>query len=96
MDLGTIQSRRLLYLKGALFMLLSLLAGGAIFARDPSWEVGLLLGLLAWAAARAYYFAFYVIEHYADASFRYAGLWDLLRYARRSAPPLPPTRPDAP
>lgn len=94
--LGTIQSRALLYLKGGLFLLLTLLAGGALLIRDPSWEVALLAGLLAWAAARSYYFAFYVVEHYVDASYRYAGLWDLLRHATKGSDVVEPTLPDAP
>jgi hypothetical protein len=32
--------------------------------------------LSIWCFARAYYFAFYVIEHYVDGSYRYAGLGD--------------------
>lgn len=94
--LGTIQSRALLYLKGGLFLLLTLLAGGALLIRDPSWEVALLAGLMAWAAARSYYFAFYVVEHYVDASYRYAGLWDLLRHLGSAREPVTPSLPDAP
>lgn len=43
---------------------------------------GLLLLLLIciWAFSRFYYFAFYVLHHYADPDFRYAGLWDLMKY----------------
>ena len=29
---------------------------------------------------RAYYFAFYVIERYADPSFKFSGLWSFVRY----------------
>ena len=44
-----------------------------------------IIGLLAvaiWAFCRAYYFAFYVIDHYIDPSQRYAGLVDFLRRRR--------------
>lgn len=34
-----------------------------------------------WAFCRAYYFAFYVIEHYVDPHYRFAGLVDFLYYA---------------
>jgi hypothetical protein len=34
-----------------------------------------------WAFCRFYYFAFYVIEHYVDASYRFSGLLSLLHYA---------------
>jgi hypothetical protein len=40
----------------------------------------LLLGLTIWAFCRAYYFCFYVLEHYADSNFKYSGLLDLARY----------------
>lgn len=38
---------------------------------------------MARAEARAYYFAFYVIEHYIDGSYRYSGLADFARYFLR-------------
>ena len=41
------------------------------------------VAVLAWASARAYYFAFYVLERYVDPRLRYAGLLALLR-ARRN------------
>jgi hypothetical protein len=34
-----------------------------------AWRVGFIL-LLIWSSARAYYFAFYVIERYIDPEFR--------------------------
>ena len=46
--------------------------------------------LMIWAFARAYYFAFYVIEHYIDPLHRFSGLLDFLRYVvcrRRDPPP---------
>ena len=39
-----------------------------------------MLGLAVWAFCRAYYFAFYVIEHYVDGAYRFVGLWDFARY----------------
>ena len=54
----------------------------------PFFVVPLLLGLAIWGFARAYYFAFYVIEHYVDESYKYSGLLDFLRYAlKRRGPP---------
>ena len=38
----------------------------------------ILLGLAIWCFCRAYYFAFYVIEHYIDSSYKYAGLWSAI------------------
>jgi len=41
------------------------------------------LALAVWAFCRAYYFAFYVIEHYADPGYRFAGLMSFIGYALR-------------
>jgi hypothetical protein len=46
----------------------------------PNWRIAVMLAIAIWCFARAYYFAFYVIEHYIDPSYRFAGLVDLLRY----------------
>ena len=45
----------------------------------------LLLGVAIWSFCRAYYFAFYVIERYVDPSFKFSGLFSVLKYlaARR-------------
>lgn len=76
---GDIQSRNLLYAKGWLFVLLGLLATVILLVRHPHWDVALLLAVCVWSSCRAYYFAFYVIEHYIDDGQRYAGLIDFFR-----------------
>ena len=43
----------------------------------------MLLAVAIWAFCRAYYFAFYVVEHYADPAFRFAGLLAFVRYLIR-------------
>jgi type IV secretory pathway TrbD component len=78
-----ITSRPVLYLKGTLFLLTGLLASAVILLDHPSLKLAALLALAIWAFARAYYFAFYVVQHYIDPSFRYAGLIDFLRRHRR-------------
>jgi hypothetical protein len=78
--MGDIKDRRLLYLKGGLFVLLGLLASALILLESPSWKVALLLAVAVWAFARAYYFAFYVVQHYADDQYKYAGLLSFIRY----------------
>ena len=72
---------RLIYLKGILFLLTGLLSGGLLLYFAPFLIVALLLGVCVWSFCRAYYFAFYVIEHYVDGDFRYAGLLDFFTYA---------------
>ncbi|HZL90778.1 MAG TPA: hypothetical protein VFB96_20590 [Pirellulaceae bacterium] len=69
-----IRSPWLLYAKGVLFLLLGILAAGILLSEHPRWKVAVLLGLSVWGFCRAYYFAFYVIEHYVDPSYKFAGL----------------------
>jgi hypothetical protein len=78
-----IRNPRLLYAKGFLFLLGGLLAAGLLIAETWSWKVALLLAIAVWCFARAYYFAFYVIEHYIDPSYKFAGLTDFIRYLCR-------------
>ena len=78
--MSDIRSPKLLYLKGALFLLLGVLAAGLLLAEHADWKFAALLALAIWSFARAYYFAFYVIEHYIDPGYKFAGLWDFARY----------------
>ena len=70
----------LLYAKGALFLLAGTLAAGIVVWKHPSVQVAVLLVIAIWCFARAYYFAFYVIQHYVDPSYRFAGLIQFGRY----------------
>lgn len=74
-----VTSRRLIYLKGALFLLLGLMASGLLLLEAASLRVALFLAIAVWAFCRFYYFAFYVIEKYVDSGQRYAGLFDFVR-----------------
>ncbi len=79
--MGDITNPRLLYFKGGLFVGTGLLASGLLVLECPNLKVAALLVVAIWCFARAYYFAFYVVEHYADPGFRFAGLWSFARYA---------------
>jgi hypothetical protein len=83
-----ITNPKLLYLKGFLFIVCGGMAAGTILIEHPSWKLAALLALTVWCFARAYYFAFYVIQHYVDPKYRFAGLYDFLKYAlsRKSDP----------
>jgi hypothetical protein len=74
---------RWLWCKFGLFVLLGLLATGIALALYPSLRLAALMAIAIWAFCRAYYFAFYVIEHYIDPGYRFAGLVSLVRYAWR-------------
>ena len=75
-----IQSPTVIKLKAALFLVVVMLASSLLILRSPELSTVLLLGLALWAAARAYYFAFYVLHHYVDPTFRYSGLGSLVGY----------------
>lgn len=79
-----LQSSPAIILKGILFAVLGILAGTLLLLEFFSWPHLAFLLITIWAFCRAYYFAFYVIEKYVDGQFRYAGLWDFLRYLSRS------------
>jgi len=76
---------RWILVKGGLFFLLGLLAAGLLLLRSPQLQSALLLGITVWAACRFYYFMFYVIEHYVDGSFRFAGIVSFVRWLARNA-----------
>ncbi len=76
-----LKNPRVIWLKGILFVFLGLLASGLLMAQLPDLRYGVLLAIAVWSFCRAYYFAFYVIEHYVDSRFRFTGLIDFIRYA---------------
>jgi hypothetical protein len=75
-----LQNPKLMYLKAALFVLAGLLASAGILLLAPSVQIAFLLAVAIWSFSRAYYFAFYVIQHYIDPGYRFAGLWSFFRY----------------
>jgi hypothetical protein len=80
---GDLKSPKLIYAKGFLFLFLGALAVGTLLVLHPDWPTAVLSILAAWAFARFYYFAFYVIEHYVDPGFKFAGLGAFVRYLLR-------------
>ena len=68
MPLRDLTHPRSIQLKGVLFLLLGVLAAGLILAESPSPRTVALLAITIWAFCQAYYFAFYVIEHYIAAA----------------------------
>jgi hypothetical protein len=72
-----------LYMKGALFLVLGLLASALLLVESPTLKTAILLAIAVWSFCRLYYFAFYVVEHYIDPGYKFAGLIDFVRYVRR-------------
>jgi hypothetical protein len=82
-----ITNTKLLYFKAGLFLLTGLLSVALILVEFPSLKLAALLALAIWCFARAYYFAFYVVEHYADPGYRFSGLWSFAVYLLRRRRP---------
>ena len=78
---------KLLWTKGALFLLLALAASALLLFETASLKVAVLLAVAVWGFCRTYYFAFYVIEHYVDPGYRFSGLGSFLRYVMRGRKP---------
>lgn len=91
--MGDLTNPRLIYLKGFLFLLLGILASALLLSEHPTLKVAVLLAIAIWSFARCYYFAFYVIEHYVDPSYRFAGLGSFFAYLFRRTPPPDSTPP---
>ena len=75
-----LKSPTLIKVKGSLFLILGLFAGLLLIIESPKISTALLLLICVWSFCRAYYFVFYVIEHYVDKEFRFAGLIDFFKY----------------
>jgi hypothetical protein len=87
-----LKSPTLIYAKGFLFLLTGFVAAGLLLAQVPSLRVAVLLTIAIWSFCRFYYFAFYVIEHYVDPGYKFAGLTSFAAYLlrRRSRSDAPP------
>ena len=71
----------LLYLKGGLMFLVGLIASFLLISINFDLKTFVLLVVAIWGFCRAYYFAFYVIQHYIDPSYKYSGLIDFAKYS---------------
>jgi hypothetical protein len=73
----------LIKLKGILFLFIGIVSSGLLLFEHPTLRTGVLLVFTIWGFCRAYYFAFYVIEHYVDPSFKFSGLGAFIRHMMR-------------
>jgi hypothetical protein len=85
--MGDLTNPKWIIAKGFLFLLAGVMAAAALLLEHPTLKVALLLGLAVWCFARFYYFAFYVIEHYVDPGYRFAGLGSFALYLLRRRSP---------
>ena len=84
-----ITNPKLLWAKGALFLMLAIAASVLLLLEAASLKVAVLLAVTVWGFCRSYYFAFYVIERYVDPTYRFAGLTSFVMYAVRGKKPHP-------
>ena len=78
-----IQNPKLMYLKAALFLGIGVLSAGMVLMDHPTIKTFALLVLTVWSFARLYYFFFYVIEHYIDPEYHFAGFGSFVQYLMR-------------
>jgi hypothetical protein len=81
--LGDLKDSRLIIKKGFLFLATGCIAAGLLMAEAPTLKIALLLMIAIWSFCRFYYFAFYVIEHYVDPGYKFAGLGSFVAYLWR-------------
>ena len=85
-----LRSPALMWIKAGLFLAAGLLGAAGILLEQPRLRTAMLLAISVWCFARAYYFAFHVIERYVDSGYRFTGLWSLVCYVlKRGRRPLP-------
>jgi hypothetical protein len=88
-----LETTRMMWVKGILLLLIAIVSAVLILAETANLKLAVLLGVTIWAFCRAYYFAFYVIEHYVDSTYRFSGLWSFVAYCwRRRASEVNETR----
>lgn len=80
-----LKSPTLIYAKGFLFLLTGFIAAGLLLVEAPTFRMAALLAIVIWCFCRFYYFCFYVIEHYVDPSYKFAGLTSFALYLWRTS-----------
>lgn len=78
-----LRNSKLIWIKGGLFLLIGIGSAVLLLVESPTLKAGLLFALTVWAFCRAYYFAFYVVQHYVDPGYRFSGLISFVRYLAR-------------
>jgi len=81
--MGDIKRVWLLYLKGFLLFLTGFISSLLLVLLNLNFKTIVLLLLAIWSFCRAYYFAFYVIQHYVDPNYKFSGLIDFAKYFLR-------------
>ena len=72
-----------IHAKGALFVLLGILAAVLLFAEVPTIKTAVLICITVWAFCRFYYYLFYVIDRYLGRDKPFSGLFDVVKFLLR-------------
>ncbi len=75
-----LQNPKWMYLKATLLIGIGVICFALVWLENPTVATAVYLALMIWAFARAYYFAFYVVEKYIDDSYRFSGLISFVRH----------------
>jgi len=78
--MSDLKSKKLIYLKGFLFLIIIIICAGMLFWESQKWQTVVLICALIWASARLYYFMFYVIEKYVDSDYKFSGIYSFIKY----------------
>jgi hypothetical protein len=78
-----LKSATAIWIKGGLFLIIAMVSALLVALELGTFKGCLLLALCVWGFCRAYYFAFYVIEHYVDPGYRFSGLIAFWQYVLR-------------
>ncbi|MFO0921817.1 MAG: hypothetical protein U0905_04925 [Pirellulales bacterium] len=76
-------SSKAIIAKGLMFLVLGCMTSCLLGWWAGAWTILLLHLISIWAFCRFYFFAFYVIEHYVDRSYRFDGLYAFAWYLWR-------------
>ena len=79
--MGDIKKVWLLYTKGFLLFLTGSISSLLLVLLNLNFKTIALLLIAIWGFCRAYYFAFYVIQHYVDPNYKFSGLIDFAKYS---------------
>jgi hypothetical protein len=78
--MSDLKNPKWMFAKAAMLLAIGAMAFGLLLLPQELLARVALQVLMVWAFARAYYFAFYVIERYVDGSYKFSGLLDFLRH----------------
>lgn len=78
--MSDLKSKKLIYLKGFLFLIIIIVSAGLLIFNSQSWQTAVLVLALIWASARLYYFMFYVIEKYVNPDYKFSSIYSFIKY----------------